>query len=216
MVEILKRLATIFTFLALIANLLSLFLVFYYAPTEVTMGEVQKIFYYHVPFAIVSYFLLFISFVFSIIFLLRRKIYYDFLANSAAEVGMIFIVCVLVTGTIWGRAAWGKWWVWEPRLTTFLILFFIYFSYFLLRIFGKGDTKTPKIAAVLSILGFIDVPIVNRAIVWWGSIVHPPKVSLEPEMKLIFLFSFFSVFVLALTLLFWRVYIEERMLSNDY
>lgn len=216
MVEILKRLATIFTFLALIANLLSLFLVFYYAPTEVTMGEVQKIFYYHVPFAIVSYFLLFISFVFSIIFLLRRKIYYDFLANSAAEVGMIFIVCVLVTGTIWGRAAWGKWWVWEPRLTTFLILFLIYFSYFLLRIFGKGDTKTPKIAAVLSILGFIDVPIVNRAIVWWGSIVHPPKVSLEPEMKLIFLFSFFSVFVLALTLLFWRVYIEERMLSNDY
>ena len=211
----LKRWAIIFTFLALVANIISFFLVFYSAPTEVTMGEIQKIFYYHVPFAIVCYFLLFISFVFSWLFLLRRKFHYDFWAHSGAEVGMIFIVCVLVSGTIWGRAAWGKWWVWEPRLSTFLIMFVIYFSYFLFRTFGREEPKTPKIAAVFSILGFIDVPIVNRAIVWWGSIVHPTKVSLEPEMKLVFLFSFFSVLVLALSLLLWRVYIEERIVSND-
>lgn len=213
--KLLRKWATLFSILALFTNILALLMVFFYAPTEVQMGEVQKIFYYHVPCAIASYFMVFISFVFSIAFLVKKDEKYDIWAYAGAEVGLVFILCVLVSGPIWGKAAWGKWWVWEPRLTTFLIIFLIYFSYILVRIFGKQDTKTLKVASVFSIIGFLDVPLVNRAVYWWGSIVHPQSVSLEPQMKLTFFVSLISVIILSLSFLFWRVSVDERVIDND-
>jgi len=210
-----KKWAIIFSLLAILTNISALFMVFFYTPTELQMGEVQKIFYYHVPCAITSYLMLFVSFVFSIAFLVKKDEKYDIWAYAGAEVGLVFIICVLVSGPIWGKSAWGKWWVWEPRLTTFLIIFLIYFSYALIRIFGRQDAKTPKIASVLSIIGFLDVPFVNRAVYWWGSVVHPKSVSLEPQMKLTLFVALISVIILSLSLLFWRVFIDERFLDND-
>jgi len=195
--------------LALALNAAALYMVFFYAPVEKQMGAVQKIFYYHVPCAISAYALLLVSFVMSILFLSKGKRVYDVWAFSGAETGLVFILCVLVTGPIWGRSAWGKWWVWEPRLTTFLVLFLMYMSYVLLRMFGGRDPKTARISAILSIIAFLDVPLVNRAIAWWGSVVHPRKVALEPEMKRTLLVSFPAVFLLAAALLLWRAYIAS-------
>jgi len=167
------------------------------------MGEAQKIFYYHVPSAIAAYFLLFISCAASIVFLAKRSRKADLWARAGAEVGVVFILCALVTGSIWGRSAWGKWWVWEPRLTTFLVLLLMYVSYILIRLFGKEDEKTARAAAVLSIIAFLDVPLVNRAVAWWGSIVHPRNVTLEPKMWHTLMVSSAAVAVLAAVLLFW-------------
>jgi len=207
--------AIIFSIVAFVFNLTALLMVFGYAPAESQMGEAQKIFYYHVPCAFSSYLMLFVSFVFSLIFLIKKTEKYDIWAWAGAEVGLVFVICVLVSGTVWGKSAWGKWWVWEPRLTTFLIIFLIYFSYLLIRIFGKIDSKTPTIAAVLSIIGFLDVPLVNRAISWWGSVVHPKKVSLEFEMKLTLAVSLISVIILSLSLLLWRVIADERVKEKN-
>ncbi len=202
-----KSFAMITSIIAVILNLFALYMVFFYAPIEIQMGAAQKIFYYHVPSAISSYIMLFVSFLFSIIFLVTKNELADLWAYAGAEVGLVFILCVLISGPIWGRSAWGKWWVWEPRLTTFLILFLMYFSYILLRTFSSEEMKSKRISAILSIIAFLDVPIVNRAIALWGSVVHPKKVALEKEMWQTFIVSFLAVLFLAFSFLLWRVYI---------
>ena len=203
--------------IALPFNLVSLWMVFFYAPVEQTMGAVQKIFYYHVPSAMAGYLLVGLAFVFSILYLMKENPLWDGLAHSAAEVGWVFITIVLVTGPIWGRSAWGKWWVWEPRLTTALILWLMYSAYFLLRLFTRHDTKSARVAAVLAIVAFFDVPIVHQAIKWWGSIVHPPKVQLEPEMKLTFVICILALFTLATAIFLSRLevgFMEEKRLAR--
>lgn len=183
--------------LAIAMNAVSLCMVFAYAPIESRMGAVQKIFYYHVPSAISSYVLLFLAFLFSVLYLWKDAPICDTLAHAAAEVGWIFITLVLVTGPIWGRSAWGKWWVWEPRLTSFLVLWLMYSAYLLLRLFSHGEARTARIAAVVAIVAFFDVPIVHMAINWWGSIVHPRKVELETSMLVTFFVSLPAVLALA-------------------
>lgn len=196
----LRRWSILLWLFAMVANAASLYMVFFYAPVEAQMGAAQKIFYYHVPSAIVCYVLLFLAFLFSALYLWREEALYDHLAHSAAEVGWVFITLVLVTGPIWGHSAWGKWWVWEPRLTSFLILWLTYSAYFLLRLFSRGDARAAKIAAVVAIVAFFDVPIVHKAISWWGSIVHPKKVVLEPAMRWTFFVGLVAVFLLAAAL----------------
>ncbi|MGA9751634.1 MAG: cytochrome c biogenesis protein CcsA [Acidobacteriota bacterium] len=204
--------------LAFVTNAAALGLIFGYAPIERQMGAVQKIFYYHVPSAISGYVLLFLAFLFSILFLWKDEPLYDTLAYSSAEVGWIFITIVLVTGPIWGRSAWGKWWVWEPRLTSALVLWLMYSAYFLLRLFSRNDARTARIAAVVAIIAFFDVPIVHKAISWWGSIVHPVKVTLEPAMRKTFFVSMLAVFVLAAAFLATRIGValaEEAKLQRE-
>jgi heme exporter protein C len=166
---------------AALLNALTLGMVFGYAPVEVQMGAVQKI------------------------YLWKEEAVYDTVAHAMAEVGWIFITIVLVTGPIWGRSAWGKWWVWEPRLTSFLVLWLMYSAYFLLRLFSAGETRTAKIAAVVAIVAFFDVPIVHKAISWWGSIVHPRKVTLEAPMRQTFFVAMVAVFVLASAMVITRL-----------
>lgn len=207
MIGIVRKWAIVTTVFALVLNALSLYMVFFHAPVEARMGHVQKIFYYHVPCAVSAYVLLFVAFTASAAFLWKGARKYDIWALSSAETGLVFVLCVLTTGPIWGRSAWGKWWVWEPRLTTFLVLFLMYASYVLMRVFGGKDPKTAKIAAVFSIIAFMDVPLVNRAIAWWGSAVHPREVTLDPWMKETLLVSFPAVLLLAAAILLWRVHL---------
>lgn len=177
------------------------------------MGAAQKIFYYHVPSAMMGYLLVFLAFLFSLLYLVKEDPLFDRLAFATAEVGWIFITVVLVTGPIWGRSAWGKWWVWEPRLTTALILWLLYSAYFLLRLFSGHDARSARIAAVLAVVAFFDVPVVHQAIRWWGSVVHPKKVVLDPAMKRTFLLCFIAVSLLAAALTLLRVWVgllEER------
>jgi len=155
------------------------------APTETTMGDVQRIFYYHVPSAWTAGVLFFVNFVASIIYLVRRDTRADALAVASAEVGVVFCTIVLVTGPIWARPVWGIWWTWDLRLTLTLVLWLIYVSYLLLRRFSTSG-QTPVIAAVLAIFGTLDIPLVYFSI-WFFRTQHPQPViggggSIDPRM----------------------------------
>jgi len=157
-----------------------------YAPLEETMGVVQKIFYIHMPlawWALVSFFVVFAA---SIRHLIKRDIGSDILAGAAAEVGVLMSGLALASGSIWGRAAWNVWWTWDPRLTTTLIMWFVYAGYLVLRSSGMGGERRAMVCAVLGIVAFLDVPLVFYSARIWRS-VHPAVLAsqgggLEPEM----------------------------------
>ena len=150
----------IFDILALIAVPVGLYFAFVYAPMEIKMGAVQKIFYFHVSSAWVGFFAFFVTFVMSIMLLFTKNYLYDDIAEASAVVGVIFCTIVIVTGPIWARPTWGVWWTWDPRLTSTLILWFVYISYIMLRKFIDDADRRAKFSAALGIIGFIDVPIV--------------------------------------------------------
>jgi heme exporter protein C len=171
------------------------------APTERTMGDVQRIFYYHVPSAWTAFLLFLINFVASIIYLIRRSTKADILALVSAEVGVVFCTVVLVTGPIWARPVWGIWWAaGDIRLTTTLVLWVIYVSYLVLRRLSTSG-QTPKIAAVLAIFGALDVPLVYFSI-WFFRTQHPSPVigaggSLDTRMGQVLLINWAAFLCLA-------------------
>ena len=150
----------------------AIYMVFMYVPTDKVQGIVQRIFYFHVPLAIMTFVAFGLVAVASAMFLWRGTRFWDRLAHSAAEVGMLFCTLVLVTGPIWARPIWGTWWTWDARLTTTLILWLIYAAYLMLREFAGNGDQAARFAAVLGIVGSIDIPIINRAVYWWRTI-HP-------------------------------------------
>ncbi len=158
-------------FTTLAAMIVALYAIFLYAPIEKTMGIIQKVFYFHVSSAFLSFFAFLIVFVASILYLYRRDRKWDILAQSSAEIGVIFCTLVLITGPIWAKPVWNVWWTWDPRLTTTLILWFIYVSYLMLRKMA-GEGHKEAFAAVFGIAGFINVPITFFAIRIWRTI-HP-------------------------------------------
>ena len=142
------------------------------APTEQTMGDVQRIFYYHMPSAITAFLCFFVNFGASIAYLMKRRPGADALAVSAAEMGVVFTTVVLVTGPLWARPVWGIWWTWDARLTSTLVLWLIYVSYLILRRFSGNN---PVLSAVLAIFGAADVIFVYLAIRWFRT-QHPQPV----------------------------------------
>ncbi len=148
------------------------YLIFYYAPMERTMGFAQKIFYYHLPIAWWCFAGFFISFVNAVLYLVKRKNHFDLLSAAAAETAFILAGLTLITGMIWGRHSWGVWWTWDPRLTTTLVLWFIYAAYLVVRTMPMPKEKKATVSAVLSIIGFLDVPLVFLSARLWRSI-HP-------------------------------------------
>lgn len=163
-------------------------LIFMYAPVERSMGLVQKIFYTHVPlawWAMISFALVCLA---SIVYLKTRKVFWDMLAWAAAEVGVVLSALALISGSIWARHSWGVWWTWDPRLTTTLIMWFIYAAYMIMRHQPMNPERRGVLCAVLGIVAFVDVPLVFISARWWRSI-HPSVFAsqgggLEPEMKL--------------------------------
>ncbi|MSQ17831.1 MAG: cytochrome C assembly protein, partial [Dehalococcoidia bacterium] len=137
---------------------------------------------------------------------------WDRLAHAAAEAGVVLVTLALLTGVIWARPIWGVWWTWEPRLTTTLILWLIYVAYLMVRAYAPNPGRGAVYAAVVGIVGFVDVPIVYYSVQWWRSI-HPSPVvgplaeagALEPVMLVILLFSLLTFLVLFLHLLLWRI-----------
>ena len=178
---------SIFLVLLYPAMILALYCAFILAPREAEMGEVQRIFYFHIAAAWLCMLAFFVLFVFSIIYLATGVRAYDRWASSSAEIGVIFSTLVLITGPLWAKPVWNTWWTWDPRLTTFLILWLIYVAYLLLRANMAESDKKYKVSAVFGILGFIDVPIVFMSIRWWRTI-HPVVITsgsmnLDPDMK---------------------------------
>jgi len=174
---------------------------FVYAPTERVMGEVQRIFYFHVGAAFNSFAAFFVVFVAGILYLMTREIKWDQLAVASVEVGVLFTTIVLTTGPIWAKPVWNTWFPWgDPRVMTTLVLWLIYLSYLILRSsLPEGDRKY-RFCAVFGIIGFIDVPIVWLSIRWWRTI-HPVVITseganLEPQMLHVLLLAVVACFLL--------------------
>lgn len=161
-----------------IGMMLSIWAAFMLTPTDAVQGVVQRIFYFHVPMALLAFFAFFVVFVSSIVYLLRRDERWDWVARASAEVGVVYTTLVLICGSIWGKAYWGTWWDGEPILTTTLILWFIYVAYLLLRFYSGRTENGARNAAVLGIIGFVDVPIVHFAVTWWRGL-HPTGYVLD-------------------------------------
>jgi heme exporter protein C len=183
------------------------------APTEQTMGDVQRIFYYHVPSAWTCFILFFINFVASIWYLFTRTSKADAIAVTTAEVGVVFWSVVIITGPLWARPVWGIWWTWDARLTSTLVLGLIYVSYLILRRFSTGG-QTPTLAAALAVFGFADVPFVYLSI-WFFRTQHPQPViggggSLHPAMWHALLYNWLAFSALAALLCWFRYQLERK------
>jgi heme exporter protein C len=176
------------------------------APLEPVMGLVQKIFYFHVPCAIMMLFVSpFIAAAGSIAFLFKGSERGDRWALSAAELGIVFGACTLVTGPLWGRKAWGVWWQWDARLTSSLLLFLILNGYLLARRYGGPGGR--KLAAALALFAAVDAPVVYKSVDWWRT-VHPKTTvvtTLDPQMRAAFWASF------ALMALVWGILLTLRL-----
>ena len=200
--------------LTLILFIGALYLVFIYVPTEQTMGAVQRIFYFHVPIAWVAFLAFFIVFIGSIMYLWKRQRRWDFIAGASAEVGIVFTTLVLVTGSIWAKPIWGVWWVWEPRLTTALILWFIYVAYLVVRSYATEEARGARFAAIVGIVGFIDVPVVAMTITLWRT-QHPGPLIFEsglaPAMLLTLIVCIFAFTALYAILLINAVTVKKDL-----
>jgi heme exporter protein C len=196
------------------------------APMEATMGNVQRIFYYHVPTSMLSLLFPYVNFVASLFYLGWRRrdplraLSADAVAIAAAEVTVVFSSLSLLTGMLWGRAAWGIWWTWDARLTSMLLLWLLYVSYLMLRkLSATGQTQT--LAAVLSVFAAIDVPIVFMSIRWWRT-QHPapvffggPDTGIDPSMRPAFGWNVLGWAMWGFFLLVFRYALERRRQERE-
>jgi len=166
-----------------VAMVAALAMALLYAPTERTQGDAQRIFYAHFGAALVMYLAYFVTFAGSIAYLWRRSPLADMVARCSAEIGLLYTTIVLASGAIWGKTIWGTWWTWDARLTTTLILWFIYAGYLMLRTYGGDTPQIARSAAVVGIVGFFDVPLINRAVVWWRTL-HPQPIVVRSDPQL--------------------------------
>ncbi|HYN36418.1 MAG TPA: cytochrome c biogenesis protein CcsA [Actinomycetota bacterium] len=140
---------------------------------DATMGgQLQRIFYVHVPSAWVGYLAFGVVFISSIAYLRTGSRRWDLLAHSAAEIGVLFISLVLITGPIWAHPVWGTWWQWDARLTSALVMWLTYVGYLFVRNLTVDPSRAGRLAAIVGIVGFINVPIVHFSVQWWRTL-HP-------------------------------------------
>lgn len=145
------------TFITMIA---ALYTAFIYAPTEVVMGHIQRIFYFHMGSIWVATVAFVIVFIASIAYLKTGKRKWDMLAYTSAEIGVLFITLTIISGSLWAKPIWGTWWTWDPQLTTTFILWVLYVVYLMLRSSVGNDIRKARFAAVFGIVAFIDLPLV--------------------------------------------------------
>ncbi|HKD79260.1 MAG TPA: cytochrome c biogenesis protein CcsA [Candidatus Angelobacter sp.] len=181
------------------------------APPESTMGDAQRIFYYHVPAATAASILFWGNFFASLWYLWKRSPVADALAVTGAEVGVVFFGVVLVSGPIWARYAWGTFWVWDARLTTSLILWLLYVSYLVLRKSSEVGS-TSVLAAAMAMLAALDMPIVYMSNRWFPTNHPQPMIgtpNLNPEMQKVLLWNMLAFTMFALLIAWFRFELER-------
>lgn len=192
-------------------------LMFFYAPTEALQGDVQRIFYIHVPSAWLAYLAFIIVAGASVLVLARRLDWerWDRAASSAAELGVVFTTIVLTTGPIWARRAWGVWWAWDARLTSTLVLWLIYVGYLAFRALSPPGERRARLSAVIGVVGAVDIPVIHFAVTWWTT-AHPGPTVLNPSgpdlptsMLVTLLASLAAFTLLFASLLVLRIQMEE-------
>jgi heme exporter protein C len=179
------------------------------APIPEGGGFIQKIFYYHVPVAWVTFLSVFVCGAGSIAYLARRSQRGDAIASAAAELVVLFGLLVILTGPLWARKAWGRWWVWDARLTTTLLMWLIFVAFLLVRRYGGAGAKT--LAAGLAVFGTLDVPIIWVAVSLWRT--QHPKTSYVPSLGTQARLAFFvslALFTVLWAAVFWIRLVHER------
>jgi len=200
------RLLSILDVLSGLMILTAAYLVFFYAPVEVMMGLVQKVFYFHVATAWVGMLGFMVAGIAGVVYLRKGDLTWDIVGNGAVEISLIFFLTAIILGSIWARPIWNTWWTWEPRLTTAAIVELIYAAYLLLRQGVDDPERRARFAAIYAIFGFFSVPLTFLSIRLLRTI-HPVVIgsaeaasqggfNMDSPMKLTFFFSLaaFSVF----------------------
>jgi heme exporter protein C len=197
-----------------VAVIVALGMVFLYAPREVTMGEVQRIFYFHVASAWIGFFAFFITFLSGIGYLTTDRRHWDIVGLSSVEAGLTFITMTVVTGALWAKPVWGTYWTWEPRLTISAVQLLIYVAYGMLRASLDSSEQKARFGAVYGIVAFVTVPLSWFAIRWWRTI-HPDiltggeGMAVTPRMTQTLLVTITAFTLLYATLLRLRVSLEQ-------
>jgi heme exporter protein C len=171
---------TALTAVAALSMLVGVLAVFFWVPTEEFQGIVQRIFYVHVPAAWIAYLAFAVVVVGSVAYLRTAATKWDLVARSSAEVGVVFAAINIVTGMLWGRPIWGTYWTWDARLTSMFVLLLIYVGYLTFRGLAVDQTRGARIAAVIGIVGFVDVPLVHFSVRWFRT-QHPTPTVVLPE-----------------------------------
>ena len=191
---------------------LTMWMVFAWVPTETNQGAIQRALYVHVPIAWVSMVAIVAVAFFSVFYLVTGRERWDRLGAATAETGVVFGALMLITGIVWARPVWGVWWTGEAKLTTALILFFVYVAYLMFRAYFPPGTQRRRLAAVIALIGAIDAPIIYWAANLWAE-AHPPLIvgpardsdsALSADIGLTLL-----VGVIAFTLLFVVILVER-------
>ncbi len=200
--------------LSCIGMMVTIPLIFFYAPTDALQGEVQRILYFHVPTAWIGMLAFVVQAAAGVLYLLKANERLDWIARASAEVGVVFLTITLILGSLWGKPVWGAWWTWDPKLTAALILWFMFIGYLMLRSYMGRTTDSARVGAVWSIVGVIDVPIIYLSVQWWRG-QHPAAQvgvagALPPEATLTLMVSL-ATFTLLYCFLMLQVYHLQRL-----
>jgi heme exporter protein C len=204
--------------LLLIGMVVALYMAFLGAPREQTMGDLQRIFYFHVPSGMMGLAAFIVNCYASLMYLIKKDRKWDSLALSAAEVGVVFFTIVLVTGPIWAKPVWFVWWTWSPRLTSSLVLWMLYLAYMLVRNYVPDPERRAMMSAVFAIVAIVDAPIVFFSIRWWRD-MHPSAMletgGLSPAMWPAFLTCIAAFLILLIYLIRRRYFLESARLEAE-
>ena len=200
------------------------YLIFLWVPKEAVQGNVQRIFYLHLPAAWIAYLAFFLVFLFSVLHLRKRGGRWDKWAYSSAELGVVFTSVTIVSGIIWAKPIFGVWWTWDARLTTTALLWLIYVGYLMVGAYSESAEKSSRLRAAVGILGFVVVPINYLSVYLWDTVHVEPIIGggeesfLSSEMYTTLMFSLFTFTLLFFVLLKVRVMLrssEEATVSLD-
>ena len=198
---------------------LTLYMVFFWVPTELNLGVSQRIFYFHVPLGWLGMLSIMLVAFASIMYLITRKEKWDSLAYTTAELGVVFSSLILVTGVIWARGDLGWWWTWDAKLTTTLILWFVYVGYLMVRAYAPKGSQGARFGAVVALFGAIDAPIIYMTTVWWRT-AHPelntgPLAEIDNALDSGRIYLTLMVAVITFTVLYAYILVERYSLRRS-
>ncbi|MBK5098868.1 MAG: cytochrome c biogenesis protein CcsA [Gemmatimonadetes bacterium] len=200
-------LANVIGIAALALFLVGSFVGLFVVPADGMQGDIQRLMYVHVPAAWLAFLSFFVVFLMSVLYLIQRDLRWDRVAQSSAEIGVVFTVLTLALGSMWGKPTWGVWWTWDPRLTTTAIMLAIYVGYLAIRSFADDPDKRARWAAIVGIIGFANVPIVYLSVIWWRTLHQPPSSprSVSPEILWTLMFNLAAFSVIYVYLMMRRI-----------
>jgi heme exporter protein C len=184
-------LANVLGIVALAMLLVGSFVGLFVVPADSMQGDIQRLMYVHVPAAWLAFLSFFVVFLMSVLYLIQRDLRWDRVAQSSAEIGVVFTALTLALGSMWGKPTWGVWWAWDARLTATAIMLAIYVGYLAIRSFAEDPDKRARWAAIVGIIGFANVPIVYLSVIWWRTLHQPPSSprSVSPEILWTLMFN---------------------------